>query len=364
MTKKTKLVILIPVGAVLLNGLGYLIAINLRTPPPSKAADPALAPREALEGGRADRQGERSPEEREREDRALARRAAGLAALEAGDYDRAIAAFAEARAAAGDKAYVAELMRVAEELARRPPPPPARRAAAPRPAKPSPVARWAGRSRPVERTEPTVAQEPPPPPEAPPPPPPAPASGLLLVTTTPRGLLVQIDEVPLDLTPTRASLKVGSHHVALFDGDNKVYETNVDVKPGTATTLLKDLSAAVAPATRPRSPLPSLAKEDAPSPPAAAPLESPLTIRATPAEMPPLPPPRPRAAVTGALEITSPGLYGEVWINGRPWGFPPLRAGDLPAGPTRVGVRVNGIEERSATVAVVPGQTTAVRLSR
>jgi len=50
-------------------------------------------------------------------------------------------------------------------------------------------------------------------------------SGLLLVTTTPRGLLVQVDDVPVDLTPTRASLRVGSHHVALFDGNRKIYET-------------------------------------------------------------------------------------------------------------------------------------------
>jgi hypothetical protein len=69
-------------------------------------------------------------------------------------------------------------------------------------------------------------------------------------------------------------------------------------------------------------------------------------------------------SATGGLEVTSPGLYGEIWINGRPWGFPPVQARDLPSGPTRVAVRVNGVEERSAIVAVKPGLTTAVQLNR
>jgi hypothetical protein len=182
-----------------------------------------------------------------------------------------------------------------------------------------------------------------------------------LVTTTPRGLLVQVDDVPVDLTPTRASLTIGSHRVALFDGHRKVYETNVDVKAGAPTTLLRDLSAAAAPATGSNALAAPLAKEDVSRP--ASPGEGPAPVRLVQAAMASPPPPPTAAALTGALEITSPGLYGEVWINGRRWGFPPLHADDLPPGPTRIGVRVNGVEERSATVAVRPGLTTSVRLN-
>jgi hypothetical protein len=373
MTKKTKLVILIPVGAAILNGLGYLIAINLRTPTSAKGGAPLASAEERRtapadqtpEAARGAQPGGGSTDDREREERALARKAAGVAALEAGDYDRAIAAFAQARSIAGDKAYVSELMRVAEDLAHRQPS--ARRVTPPsRPASPPPVVRSPPRSRVVEHV---VAQEAPPPPPVDPPPPPVVAlppanSGLLLVTTTPRGLLVQVDDVPVDLTPTRASLKVGPHRVALLDGERKVYETTVEVRAGSPTTLLRDLSGVVAPSSPTRSATPTLAKEDisrvAPPPESAPPIRSAQAETSSPPS--PSPPATAPVALTGALEITSPGLYGEVWVNGRPRGFPPLVADDLPPGPARVGVRVNGVEERSTTVAVRPGMTTSVRL--
>jgi hypothetical protein len=65
---------------------------------------------------------------------------------------------------------------------------------------------------------------------------------------------------------------------------------------------------------------------------------------------------------TGALQITSPGLYGVVWVNGRPRGYPPLEVGDLGRGPAKVEVRVNGIERRGTTVVVAPGRITPVSL--
>ena len=65
---------------------------------------------------------------------------------------------------------------------------------------------------------------------------------------------------------------------------------------------------------------------------------------------------------TGALAISSPGLYGVVWVNGRPRGYPPVELSDMPPGPTKVEVRVNGVEKRSSTVVVKPGVTTSVNL--
>jgi hypothetical protein len=385
MTKKTKLILLIPVGAVILNGLGYLVALNLKNANKTDgAANAASEPAAPAAIGRVDRAPEeRSKEERIKEEKAMARRAAGMAALEAGDYERALADFAEARALAGDRAYVSELLRVTEDLAHRPPS--ARRPVVVR-AAPPPPPRPAGRFRIVERSAPRESA---PPSEAPPAsaPAPAPTSGLLLVTTTPRGLLVQVDEVPVDLTPTRASLKIGPHHVALFDGDRKIYETNVDVKGGAPTTLLRDLSSEVAPPRVPAPAATAFAKEDGLRPAAATTTTTAARAGAVSARIA-APPPTPPAALadrppsvaartparrpsssslpslTGGLEVTSPGLYGEIWINGRPWGFPPLQARDLPPGPTRVAVRVNGVEERTAVVSVKSGRTTTVELNR
>ena len=378
MSTRTKLIIVIPIIAIALNGLGYLVATKMRGS--SQALPDARGNRLTAEAASDERAfkdnsaervvGQDRDEASQRslgkgnEEKAVARRAAGLAELDRGDYNQALADFAEAQALAGDKAYVAELIRVTEDLARRapvtrhgaPPPPP------PRSAPPAP--HFAAHTRPLVR--PIAPRESLPTTQPPAPMPPL-SSGLLLVTTTPHGLLVQVDDVPLDLTPTKASLRIGSHHVEFFDGDRKIFETNVDVKAGAPTTLLRDFSADVAHANPPPSPStspPALAKEEMPPMASSA---SPAMARESPApaviarrQAPPTEP----APTTGALDITSPGLYGEVWINGRPWGFSPVRARDLPAGPARIGVRVNGVEERSAVVAVRAGVTTAVRLRR
>jgi hypothetical protein len=374
MTKKTKVLILIPLGAVLLNGLGYIVALNLRAPAKGDRPGLAVAAAEhASDGLSAEPAGSasagRSKEDRIKEEKAMAHRAAGMAALEAGDYERALADFAEARALAGDRAFVSELIRVTEDLAHRPQP--SRRPVVLRAATPPP-SRASGRFRVVERSAPREAPAPADAPPAAVAPPAVPSSGLLLVTTTPRGLLVQVDDVPVDLTPTRASLKVGPHRVALFDGDRKVFETGVEVKVGSPTTLARDLSSEITPVSHPVVAAVPFAKDDD-GPSASAPARSATRATALPAKLTsgplgmaraPAHKPAPLIPPTGGLEVTSPGLYGEIWINGRSWGFPPVRAADLPVGPTRVGVRVNGVEERSAVVPVKPGLITSVRLSR
>jgi hypothetical protein len=277
-------------------------------------------------------------------------------------------AFAEARDLLGDKAHVGELLKVTEDLRRRSrsSPSPAANHSAPTPAPPprpaprSGVRHFAAR----EREQPAV--------EVPPPAPAPPAPGLLIVTTVPRGLLVHVDEAPIDLTPMRASFKRGAHRVALLDGGKKVYETTVEIKDGAVTTLVRDLSAELGPeparstvpaqAPEPAPPAPAVhVQEEAPRPsPAAAPPPAPRALRAPPSPSPPRP--RPPASMTGAVAVSSPGLYGVVWINGRPRGYPPLETGDLPPGPTKVEVRVNGVERRSSTVVVRPGSTTPVKL--
>ncbi|MFL5305175.1 MAG: PEGA domain-containing protein [Polyangia bacterium] len=339
--KKRTLIILIPSLAVLVNGTAYFIVRSARTPAASGrtstvVAEPAAAPSAAS----------RPAESSELVHR---RRAVALAALEGGEYDKALANFEAVKAMGGADAHLDELIRVTEELlhnstAKEHPRPQVARVEAPR----------------LKPTRRSAAREPSPAAEVSPQPAPTPATGTLIVTTTPRGLLVRLDDSPLDLTPMRAAVKSGSHQIALLDGDHKVYETTLVVREAEVSTLSKDLSAELESDTHPGAAAPpSVAKvavqpaspgNEAEKPPAPVPSPPPVSAVA-----------RPREASfvrdstgtsTGTLAITSPGLYGVVWINGRPRGYPPLEVTDLPAGPAKVEVRVNGIEKRSSTVVV------------
>lgn len=362
---KRKLLIGIPVAAIFLNGLVYLIVSNVRSPTKSVPVGTTgkvgtgATPQGGSEdqGKEADKASDKvRDDERDKEDKAVARRSAGLAALDAGDYEKALIDFTEARALLGDKANVGELLRVTDDLRRHPRP-----AASPHATGPSPTHvvprstprsptghRVAIREEPV--VEPAKVQTPPP-------------SGLIIVTTTPRGLLVHVDEAAIDLTPMRTKVRPGSHRVALFDGNRKVYETTLDVKEGGTATLLKDIptspdGVSESPhAIPPPAPVAPMAKEESPR----------LTAAAAPAPAPQPPPtlaasPAAAATDTGALQITSPGLYGVVWVNGRPRGYPPLEVGELAGGPVKIEVRVNGIEKRAMTVVVAPGRTTIVKV--
>ena len=197
-----------------------------------------------------------------------------MAALDAGEYEKALIDFTEARALLGDKANVSELLRVTEDLRskrdRAAASRPTHVAAAPSPPPPRPVSRPSMARRMAMRETPIPAVE-----TTPLPPPPPPASGLLIVSTTPRGLLVHVDEAAIDLTPMRTKVKPGSHRVALFDGDRKVYEATVDVKDGGTATLVKDLPVEMAVEMAP--------PREAPPPPPAPPApraEPPRTIAA------------------------------------------------------------------------------------
>jgi hypothetical protein len=374
MTKR-QLLILIPVLVVVLNGLGYLIVSKTRSPQspapgPATTVAPSPTPVAAPAPTAAEIAANEARKEAEKEERAQARRAAGLAALEAGDYDKALIHFTEARTLVGDKAQVNDLLRVTEDLRRRPSGPlPRVRASAGGGTGSGPTHRSSSRAsrRVAVRDRNDSPDEASQVPAAPPP------SGLIIVTTTPRGLLVHVDDAPTDLTPMRAKVKPGLHRIALYDGDRKVYETSIDVKDGMAATVLKDFASddaadarrGGAPGTSPPPPTGSSpARDDLPRPtPAPAAAAAPAATRAaTAASLAGAPPPPAAGAGTGSLEITSPGLYGVVWINGRPRGYPPLEVRDLPPGPAKVEIRVNGVQKRSSTVVVRAGSTTAVKL--
>lgn len=344
-------------GFVLVNGGAYLVVKSLKAPP---AASPAA--------------GDELARRRRDQEEGHRRRAAGLAALEAADYEKALINLTEAKVLLGDQASVDQLLKVTEDLrARGPRPPEPAAAAAPTGAAPGPTAA------PVPTAAATPAEEPArkaaaprPAPAGPPPAAPAPArtatvarapaparetaepraaepaprTGLLLVTTTPRGVLVQVDGAAVDLTPMRVSLRPGTHRVVLLDGERHLHEAQVEVVEGQVTTVLRDVSAELAQGRAEAAP--------APSRPPPAPEAAPEPAR--PAEE------RAPAAAVGGLDVTSPGLYAELWINGRSYGFPPVSARQLPAGPARIEARVNGAVKRRAEVEVVAGQVQQVKV--
>lgn len=364
--KQKQLIIGIVVTVALVNVGGFLAFRKKQQQQPAQPQPVATAPVAAAV----------DQEAIERQQNARARRAAGVAALEAGDYEKALINFTEAQALIGEAAKVTELLKITEDLRNRAKEkkdedekaavPETKVAAAPvrpTPGRPTP-ARPTPAPAPVARSDDKRPE--PKPTEAP-----APivtGNGMLLVSTTPRGLLVQVDGVPMDLTPMRAPAKVGSHRVALLDGDRKVYETTVEVTEGNVSTVLKDLSVELAPKvasvetrteTRPeptpapiaRAPEPVKKIEPAPAP---APAPAPVAPAPTPAPAP--------AASSGGLQITSPGLYGEIWVNGRPYGFTPVTVNGLAAGNAKVEVKVNGVVKRSSTFAVEAGQVKAIRI--
>lgn len=298
------------------------------------------------------------PEEPPREDPneglARARRAAGLAALEHRDYDTAVSDFTEAlRLRKGDQGDLVELLRIAAELRtreqarqqgeqaraqREPTPAPTRSVQRTRPAR--------GTARAQPRQESTSADET--------------RGGLLLVTSTPPGLMVRVDGKPMDLTPARLPLRAGTYRVALAQGERTLAEETVELGEDDVRSLNRDLSAELAPAPRPTATAP--ASVEAPPPAATSPAATAARAESPPTAEPSVATAAPTATGKGRLDVTSPGLYGEVWINNRPYGFPPLVAQGLPVGPARLEVRVNGVVKRKLTVDVVADQSTAVRI--
>ncbi|NTX03226.1 PEGA domain-containing protein [Myxococcus sp. CA040A] len=351
MKQKTWIAVIV-VGTLAVNAMAYVVMRKRRateaipatasvTPPRPPSATAAPPPPDPVTA---------PPVDDASEGLARARRAAGLAALEDRDYDTAVSEFTEAlslrKTPGGD---LVELLRIATDLqsrersrgrgeqAKATREPPTRQTARTRASRAA--AARAQQQQPREET--TVLEEP--------------RGGLLLVTSTPPGLVVQVDGKAVDLTPARLPLRAGTYRVALAQGDRRLVEETVELEEDGVRSINRDLSEQLAP------PPPVAAKPAAPAPPVAvaapaAAVEPPPTSVATAAVA------KSAATGRGELDITSPSLYGEVWVNNRPYGFPPLVAQNLPAGPARVEVRVNGEVKRRMSVEVEPGRRTAVRV--
>lgn len=68
-----------------------------------------------------------------------------------------------------------------------------------------------------------------------------------------------------------------------------------------------------------------------------------------------------QAAQPGELEINSPNVAGEVFVNGKKMGFAPIVVKQVAAGGAVIEVRVGGTVRRSKVVRVEPGKRTIIR---
>lgn len=373
MKQKTWIVVIL-LGALAINAVVYVLVRGRRAPAsveapprvadsasaaPSPVAPPtAAAPAPAVDAARA------AAEEEANAGLARARRAAGLAALEDRDYNKAVAEFTEALSLRKDKGDLVELLRIASDLQTREQAKARDEQAKPQP-EPTATVKPAAKTRPVRvamRTRPAKEESPEAAETA--------RNGLLLVTSTPPGLVVMVDGKAVDLTPARLPLRAGAHRVALAQGDRRLFEDTVDVEADAVRSINRDLTAELAPPSASPAPAPA---RSAPEPTAAPAVASPApaspgsmaTASATPASRTEPPAPaatRPAAGGKGDLDVASPSIYGEVWINNRPYGFPPVTARDIPAGQARVEIRVNGEVKRRMTVEVEPGRRASVRV--
>ena len=386
--KQRKWLVLVLVTTVLVNGIGYLL-FRLKKGDEPQALAMASTERAASRAGSAPSNVDPNA------DMVRARRAAGLAALESGDYDSAVDQFTQA-ARLSDQGDIAELLRIATDMktrraakaspvkapptelaAREPAPPaPAKTVLAEEPAKPglsnnSHPARppkvvsrsRTGPGRSASRT-PAAEDDSGQVPEF------APRQGLLLVTSTPPGMVVQVDGKTLDLTPARVNVRTGPHHVVLVYNDRRVLDETVDVPEDGVRSVNKELAPEVpavssnSQAVAPR-PVPHATTAVGAS---ASPGSSSNTVVSASARLNAGPTGNaagtrpPGGGVTGDLVINSPGLYGEVWINDRPYGFPPVTASGLPVGKARVEIRIHGEVKRTLTAEVLPAQQTQVRV--
>ncbi|AFE06606.1 hypothetical protein COCOR_05832 [Corallococcus coralloides DSM 2259] len=348
-------VAVILLGTVAVNAGAYLVVRSRKAAQPEPVAarppepTPAVAPPPTVAAVAP-------PKEDANAGLVRALRASGLAALEDRDYERAVEQFTEALKLRPDDrdSDLTRLLGIATDLRSREQ---SKTAQAPTPREPAhtrapPRTRAAklaaARAAREQQATPAAAQE-----DA--------KGGLLLVTSTPPGLVVMVDGRAVDLTPARLPVSAGTHRVVLAQGDRRLYEETVEVDADSVRSLNRDLTGELAPPAQKPAVAPVAAVTPA-SPPAAD-----GTV-ASPRDPEPTKPPEPSvakaavAAQRGDLEVTSPGLYGEVWINGRPYGFPPISAQALPSGPAKVEVRVNGEVKRRMTVEVEPGRSTRVRV--
>jgi serine/threonine protein kinase len=165
--------------------------------------------------------------------------------------------------------------------------------------------------------------------------------GDLVVTSTPPELVVRVDGKVVGATPLRVPVAVGSHQVAVVQGDRVVYSEVTSVRERDQSIIHVDAPAAPPVAASDPTPMPA----PAPAPPPRAP------------RLPAQPP----ASEIGEIEVFSPNVLGEVFVNGVSRGWPPVVVKNVPAGRARIEIRVDGATRRSKTITVQPSTRARVQ---
>lgn len=160
--------------------------------------------------------------------------------------------------------------------------------------------------------------------------------GTLLVTSTPSKLVILINGNQRDLTPAKLELPAGNYRVALVHEGEQLHAQTVQLEPGGNAFVNRDLSSAIAAKQKPAQTVARAPAEDKPAP---------TPTRAKPVE-----------PSYGELYIQSPNVYGEVYVNGKKRGFPPLVVKNVPVGKARVEIRVQGETRRAKLVRVSEGE--------
>ncbi|HEY8208671.1 MAG TPA: PEGA domain-containing protein [Myxococcaceae bacterium] len=322
-----------------------------------------------------------------RADMALLRahRAQAVDAIETGDYDSAVRTLTEIVRSGRGVGDEPELLRIAKDLqekhSSRSAPPAAPAAVAmketpkapepvPAPAPPPPVV--AKETRPAP--EPPREKKPDPKHAAKPSKPPAreerkvasakpvpvipdrePESGQVLVMSVPSGLAAEVDGASAGNTPTRFTTAPGVHTVTLYKGGQRVAERTVTVSENAVATADFDIRDQLQPPVAARDPEKEREKEAPP------PAPEPEKTVARPDPAPPPTTPAAASVGTGEVMVSPMSLAGDVYINGRSYGPPPVLARDIPAGTATVELRVGDSVKRSKVVPVEARQRATVK---
>ena len=273
----------------------------------------------------------------------------GLTAMRDGDYDRAVNMITEAVMMAPGEADLKELLTIAIDLRDN--------ASTKAAATDAAEAKAAAQEEEDAVAEAAAAAPSPSPRRAAPRPSPRPRSspkptpppvGMAVITSIPKAR-VEVAGHGGGSTPFRAEdLPVGTHEVSFFVDGAKVHSTTIKVGSDSVELMDVDLAPYLKPEPKPE-PKPTPAPIPAPIPaPAAAPEPTPAPGAAT-AEAEP-------AEATGELFVSSPNIFGNIWINGKNHGPTPIVAKNLPVGPVTIEVRV-GKNVRRTENAVVTADT-------
>ncbi|MEQ1569391.1 MAG: hypothetical protein ABMA64_27385, partial [Myxococcota bacterium] len=154
------------------------------------------------------------------------------------------------------------------------------------------------------------------------------------VTSTPAGLRYRVADKE-GTTPARVDLPVGSWEVELFQGDRSVHTATLQIEPGEVEVVNVALP--------PPAPEPAVVVAPPPAPPVAV-----------------APPAAPVVPTTrGVVWVESPNLYGEVVVDGKSYGYAPVKV-SLPTGPATIELKVGKSVRRSQGVVVSEGENHVV----